>query len=171
MNKEIKKLIAQIWKKKKAAFHWIYSHFDKPYNFLTSEDKKILLYLLTVKAKTGNCPILEHEENNKKRRRRVIYKNSKNWKNLRLKVFERDGGKCSICGNESSLTIDHIIPIFEGGTNSLENLRLLCIDCHNKKNKDEYIRAEEKSEQVGLRSNNYALAKKYYQEHMRITNS
>lgn len=47
----------------------------------------------------------------------------------RLKV--RDGAACSNCPNETMLSIDHIVPVSQGGTNHLYNLQLLCIPCHD----------------------------------------
>ena len=34
-----------------------------------------------------------------------------------------------------NLTKDHIVPRWQGGSNHLDNLQLLCWDCHQKKNK------------------------------------
>ncbi len=52
---------------------------------------------------------------------------------LRAEVFRRDHGKCqhrhpdgSICGSKFQPEVDHITPIFAGGTNELHNLRTLC---------------------------------------------
>ncbi len=46
-------------------------------------------------------------------------------------------GLCAICkgpilGRE---TVDHIIPIAEGGTNFIQNMQLLCEPCHVEKDK------------------------------------
>jgi 5-methylcytosine-specific restriction endonuclease McrA len=49
-------------------------------------------------------------------------------KPLRDKVIERDHGECVICG-ENGEEIDHI----NGPDNCLENLQLLCSDCHRDK--------------------------------------
>ena len=40
---------------------------------------------------------------------------------------------CLICGKESDLTIDHIIPVASGGDNHHTNLQLLCRGCNSKK--------------------------------------
>jgi len=42
-------------------------------------------------------------------------------------VWERDGGRCVICGAEDELHFDHDIPYSRGGTSiTAENVRILC---------------------------------------------
>lgn len=43
--------------------------------------------------------------------------------------------KCNICNNilDASYEIDHIIPLYKGGTNDIYNLQALCRNCHGKK--------------------------------------
>jgi len=53
-------------------------------------------------------------------------------------VFKRDRYRCAICGKSSKeddikLEVDHIIPVAEGGTDDLDNLQTLCIDCNRGK--------------------------------------
>lgn len=59
------------------------------------------------------------------------------WAHLRLKTWERDGGFCQgpYCVGVPPLAleqahIDHHIPISHGGSNHLNNLRVLCRRCH-----------------------------------------
>ena len=56
---------------------------------------------------------------------------------VRDEVYVRDGGQCAFtgpdetrCESRKGLEIDHIIPIAMGGTNEIDNLRLLC-PAHN----------------------------------------
>ena len=52
---------------------------------------------------------------------------------VKLFVFNRDEGKCISCGSKENLQFDHIIPIAKGGSNSEENVQLLCQQCNLKK--------------------------------------
>lgn len=52
---------------------------------------------------------------------------------LAPQIYERDGRLCAACGATERLSIDHIIPISKGGSNDLENLRVLCLPCNSRK--------------------------------------
>ena len=51
-------------------------------------------------------------------------------KKTRIAVMSRDGHKCSFCGATERLELDHILPVASGGTNDIENLRVLCKRCN-----------------------------------------
>jgi len=56
------------------------------------------------------------------------------WKELKKKY----NYTCLMCGKkepEIKLSIDHIIPVSEGGTNWIENIQPLCRSCNSKKGK------------------------------------
>lgn len=73
-----------------------------------------------------------------------------NWRMARRFIWERDGGRCVLCGAKVPLhggrywdslswsmvdrgapaEIDHIIEVADGGTDAPSNLRTLCHDCH-----------------------------------------
>ena len=77
--------------------------------------------------------------------------NSRKWKSLKDKVWSRDEFTCQICKEKGKLhflqrgtkdirfqgTVDHIVPRNAGGSDELDNLRLIGSSCHAKKsNKD-----------------------------------
>lgn len=59
------------------------------------------------------------------------------WQQTRLAVIARDQGVCQLCGlvvsGPRQAQVDHIRPKAEGGTDALENLRLLCLECHSRR--------------------------------------
>jgi len=64
---------------------------------------------------------------------------------LRHEVFKRDGYRCRECGaskDETSLEIDHILPVAKGGTNDINNLQTLCRECNRMKHTDEWVGGE-----------------------------
>ena len=44
---------------------------------------------------------------------------------------------------EAATQRDHVVPLFEGGANTVENTQGLCDDCHEVKSKEERIRARQ----------------------------
>jgi 5-methylcytosine-specific restriction endonuclease McrA len=52
---------------------------------------------------------------------------------VRRKVWIRNKGQCAACGSRENLQYDYILPTSEGGTNTLDNLQLLCKSCNQKK--------------------------------------
>ncbi len=63
----------------------------------------------------------------------------------RLEVFNRDRYTCQYCGERGrQLTIDHVIPRYQGGEHTWENLVTACIPCNRRK-------AGRTSEQAGMK--------------------
>lgn len=68
---------------------------------------------------------------------------------LRHEVFKRDGYRCRECGSskdETSLEIDHIVPVAKGGTNDIDNLQTLCRECNRMKHTDTWVGGETSNE-------------------------
>lgn len=59
------------------------------------------------------------------------------WQKLRLRVIKRDKGLCQECLRKGFVTagtdVDHIVAKCNGGTDDLDNLQLLCKECHREK--------------------------------------
>lgn len=75
------------------------------------------------------CNILCITKKSKKnyKRRNVL------TKSIRREVFKRDDYKCVECGatkEDTSLHVDHIIPVSQGGFDELNNLQTLCEACN-----------------------------------------
>lgn len=52
---------------------------------------------------------------------------------VRIAVWERDGGRCVRCDSDHELQFDHIIPFARGGGINVENVQILCGDCNRAK--------------------------------------
>ena len=48
-------------------------------------------------------------------------------------TWERFGGRCTNCGSLANLVIDHVIPVYLGGSDAATNLQLLCRNCSRAK--------------------------------------
>lgn len=51
----------------------------------------------------------------------------------RLRIYERDGYVCVMCGSNKNLTLDHILALANGGGNEEENLQTMCKTCNTRK--------------------------------------
>jgi 5-methylcytosine-specific restriction endonuclease McrA len=52
------------------------------------------------------------------------------YRELKMKILERDGWKCQYCGRRDQLQIHHIIRRSQLGADGEENLTVLCSSCH-----------------------------------------
>jgi Holliday junction DNA helicase RuvB len=52
---------------------------------------------------------------------------------VKIFVWQRDGGRCVKCGSNERLEYDHIIPVAKGGSNTARNIQLLCETCNRSK--------------------------------------
>lgn len=53
---------------------------------------------------------------------------------FRKSVFARDQGVCAKCGRfDAKFEADHIVALWEGGKDALDNLQTLCRHCHLQK--------------------------------------
>lgn len=63
----------------------------------------------------------------RKKTRREYYRLKPKLKTQLLEKFE---SKCAHCESTERLEIDHITPVFRRGDNDINNLQILCRDCH-----------------------------------------
>lgn len=73
---------------------------------------------------------------------------------VRRRVLFRDNRRCQCCGercDRARLTLDHIIPYSQGGADSEENLRTLCMSCNSTRS-DKGLTLEEVRQRRGLTS-------------------
>jgi|TARA_B110000211_G_scaffold202358_1_gene234466 hypothetical protein len=52
---------------------------------------------------------------------------------IKDKVWNRDGGRCILCGSNEFIEFDHIIPFSKGGANTYRNIQILCQSCNRSK--------------------------------------
>jgi ATP-dependent helicase IRC3 len=45
-------------------------------------------------------------------------------------VFARDGRRCLCCQSKEDLRVDHVISVYNGGSNDMDNLQTLCATCN-----------------------------------------
>lgn len=50
-----------------------------------------------------------------------------------LSLCEYYGSICLRCREIKSLSVDHVIPLCDGGLNTIDNIQPLCVDCNCKK--------------------------------------
>jgi 5-methylcytosine-specific restriction endonuclease McrA len=48
---------------------------------------------------------------------------------VKLSVWRRDQGECVRCGSQESVWFDYVVPVWEGGAITEENIRLMCRGC------------------------------------------
>jgi 5-methylcytosine-specific restriction endonuclease McrA len=94
-----------------------------------------------------------HREERRKNEYRLYHTNPKKYLLRKLvvrhrkRVSENDGFtatewealckksdyRCVACKQKKPLTVDHVIPISQGGSNQIENIQPLCVVCNSKK--------------------------------------
>lgn len=71
---------------------------------------------------------LETRSDHRQRQRRPTISGT-----TRTMIFERDMYRCLACGTHCDLTLDHVVPLSEGGSKKADNLQTLCTSCNSSK--------------------------------------
>ena len=83
----------------------------------------------------------------KRRERKPLQENFREWREVRKLVLKRDHYRCTRCPERYNLTVDHIIPLSQGGSPlDVENLRILCSDCHKTVDQEQQFVLERRAE-------------------------
>jgi 5-methylcytosine-specific restriction endonuclease McrA len=86
------------------------------------------------------CPMCTSQGNSRPRRKHPSKGATRRgydyqWQKLRAEAI-RLQPYCSFCGTDKDLTGDHILPLKEGGSNTLDNIRVLCRRCNTRREND-----------------------------------
>jgi len=63
---------------------------------------------------------------------KIIRLKGQAYKKLQRRVLERDEYKCQTCGKWTEAPPHHVRHRSQGGSDTLENLKTLCMRCHEK---------------------------------------
>jgi hypothetical protein len=111
---------------------WLYQGFAyKAPIDLDPEDILVLIKAAEIhkeKSLSRQRRLVDYSMNVETRRQRQHIPN-----NIKLFVWQRDGGRCVVCGSNKNLEFDHDIPVSKGGSNTARNIRLLCEVCNRSK--------------------------------------
>ena len=94
-------------------------YYDKDLDYLIEEEAKFINNLRV-------CTRIAKQ-------RRRMYANLFN-RDMRKKLLNKES-VCAICGTTENLTIDHIVPVKDGGINDISNIQILCGRCNTLKDR------------------------------------
>lgn len=90
---------------------------------------------------TGDPIVVDHWINDKPYQKSNNQEREKLTPTIRYRVLSRDNYTCQSCGKsskETTLHVDHIIPISKGGKTEISNLQVLCSECNQGKSDKVY---------------------------------
>lgn len=81
------------------------------------------------KWKQANPDKLRQYKHKRRSKESVEHFTAQQWQDL----LERYNHQCLSCGTKDKLSADHVTPLASGGSNSIDNIQPLCVDCNCKK--------------------------------------
>ena len=63
-------------------------------------------------------------------KRRPLRLDRVRYRQLEMKILERDGWRCQGCGRRDQLQVHHLVRRSQSGADCDENLIVVCSDCH-----------------------------------------
>jgi 5-methylcytosine-specific restriction endonuclease McrA len=84
------------------------------------------------KSRKTKADTLHHKHRRYQKRANTVLREhhtDRQWQSL-LKEYE---GHCAECGSTENITKDHIVPLHEGGQNTIDNIQPLCFSCNSRK--------------------------------------
>lgn len=162
MNKPLGKVLLHCeccLKRKKwfAEYAKRYKETEKYKNRQKSEEFKALKKIRDKRYREKNKGRLKLYQAEYKKKHRNLFRFHEKQREYRLRKSRQDSGtftekewellkersahRCARCGQREPfmlqsyqfLTVDHIIPLSKEGTNKIDNIQALCIDCNNRK--------------------------------------
>lgn len=131
-----------------------FKHNGRKHNGCKHRDSQLFLFRDSIYAATGpytesECMLLVAELADKERTlfealsqkqdspevREALSDRRRIPEKVRIAVWRRDQGQCARCSSRLNLEYDHIIPVAEGGGNTVRNIELLCEKCNRSKGK------------------------------------
>jgi hypothetical protein len=117
-----------------AEMELLYSESSPP----KTEEARALLAGIDARYQKTRSAYLAARQNETNTRGAVGERNSRVIpQDVKIAVALRDQGRCVQCGSTEKLHFDHKIPWSRGGTNTVNNIQLLCGRCNRRKGVDD----------------------------------
>ena len=141
----ITKLTPSVWKKHRTALsklfsivdgEWVHKRIER--EILSASANKAKKSVAGKKGAANKWGNEASDDNKLKRSERLAAARAKatHTQNEWISLVHVCGNRCMNCGSEDNLVKDHIVPIYQGGCDGIENLQPLCRSCNASKGAD-----------------------------------